>query len=102
MLELLHLHSQVEMSHILSNSQPVKKKENIFISLLTLYLETSKMNLDHQVRILVKTNILQWFQHVDLYSCSVYKPRSLKSQLQGYSSVCDLGQMTKTFCTYLL
>lgn len=59
MLELLHLHSQVEMSHILSNSQPVKKKENIFISLLTLYLETSKMNLDHQVRILVKTNILQ-------------------------------------------
>lgn len=59
MLELLHLHSQVEMNHILSNSQPVKKKENIFISLLTLYLETSKMNLDHQVRILVKTNILQ-------------------------------------------
>lgn len=49
MLELLHLHSQVEMNHILSNSQPVKKKENIFISLLTLYLETSKMNLDHQV-----------------------------------------------------
>lgn len=59
MLELLHLHSQVGMNHILSNSQPVKKKENIFTSLLTLYLETSKMNLDHQVRILVKTNILQ-------------------------------------------
>lgn len=49
MLELLHLHSQVDMNHILSNSQPVKKKENIFISLPTLYLETSKMNLDHQV-----------------------------------------------------
>ena len=59
MLELLHLHSQVDMNHILSNSQPVKEKENIFISLPTLYMETREMNLDHQVGTLVKTNILQ-------------------------------------------
>lgn len=102
MLELLHLHSQVDMNHILSNSQPVKKKENIFISLPTLYLETSKMNLDHQVGILVKTNILQWFQDIDLHPCSVYKPHGLKSRLQGHFSVCDFEQMTKTFCTYFL
>lgn len=39
------------MNHTPSNSNSVKKKENTFISPLTLYLEKNKMNMDQQVRI---------------------------------------------------
>ncbi|KAF5923589.1 hypothetical protein HPG69_010984, partial [Diceros bicornis minor] len=42
-------YEHVEMIHTPSSSQPVKKKENIFISPPTLYLEKNKMNMDHQV-----------------------------------------------------
>lgn len=84
------------MNHTPGSSQSVKKKENTFISPLTLYLEKNKRNMDRQVGIFVKTHVLQMIltcSFVSRLSVQALESESLGSN-PDLSIVCDLGQMT--------
>lgn len=69
------------MNHTPNSSQPVKKKENTSISLLTLYLEKSKMNMDQEVGILVNIYFAMLPTNICVPRLSVYalEPESLSS-----------------------